>query len=98
MDTKGTIIGRIVDLGFGHVVRETIQVGPTLQQQLAEMKSRAEKAEAELAGLRADAERLDWLMDAMRGADLYHHIGILSDDPAERRAAIDSLLRVAEGE
>ena len=50
---------------------------------------------ARQAALERDAERLSWLLQNLRGADLYFLIGWIGDDMQAARAAIDAAMQGA---
>lgn len=69
---------------------------PAVQQEAQKvvnaMIAEIERLRAEVAGLREDAERLDFLLHKLPGDSLRYVLGELSDtsDEAEFRAAIDA--------
>ena len=88
---KDAEIERLRDqLHLAEVVRAAQVEG--LTQGAAGWRERANQLEAEVAGLREDAERLDFLLHKLPGDSLRYVLGELSDtsDEAEFRAAIDA--------
>jgi hypothetical protein len=55
----------------------------------------ANALQAEVDALRKDAERLSWLLQNLRGADLYFLIGWIGDDMQAARSAIDAAMQGA---